>query len=87
MDKLKKSATLDYHKIESFIGNQGKTVDDLILWHDHIMSENEDGQLVLVEAEMRRCGVVLIVTDLLDSGWMVETCFLPDGTITRNKTR
>lgn len=87
METLKRSAQLDVQAVEDFVRAQGKTVEDLLLWHDEVMTTNEDGMLAIIQAEQTRAGVVWIVTDLLDTGWMIENSFLPDGTIKRQKTR
>lgn len=87
MASLKLPARLDAQTIEDFAHAQGKTAEDLILWHDDIMVIKEDGTLAIIQAEQTREGIVWTVTDLLETGWMIENIFLPDGTITRHKTR
>lgn len=87
MANLKLPARLDAQTIEDFVRAQGKTAEELSLWHDDIMATNEGGTLVIIQAEQTREGIVWIVTDLLETGWMIENIFLPDGTITRHKTR
>lgn len=87
MTNLERSANLNAQAVEDFARAQGKTAEELSLWHDNIMTTNEDGTLVIIQAEQTREGIVWMVTDLLETGWMIENIFLPDGTITRHKTR
>lgn len=87
MATLKNSAQLDVQTIEDFVNEQGTTVEELVLLHDDIMTTNEDGMIVIVSVEKLHSGLVWVVTDLLDTGWMVEHRFLPDGTVTHHKTR
>ena len=88
VDKLKRSTDLTVMDIVRYLNGLDISAEDFVLWDDpSVMVENEDGQLVDIQAEQTRAGVVWIVTDLLDTGWMIENSFLPDGTIKRQKTR
>ena len=86
MDKLLKTSDLDAGYIDTFINIHGSDAEQLL--HDDMLVKNEVGQLVLISAEICRDGIKFIVTDLLDTGYMIDHCFLPDGTITvSNKYR
>ena len=88
LDKLKRSTDLTVMDIVRYLRALDIEADDFILWDDpSVMVENEDGQLVDIQAEQTRKGVVWIVYDMLDTGWMIENSFFPDGSVTRRKTR
>lgn len=87
-DKLKRTADLTVMDIVRYLHSLEIDADDFILWDDpSVMVENEDGILVDIQAEKTRAGVVWIVYDFLDTGWMIENTFFPDGRIERHKTR
>ena len=87
-DKLKRTADLTVMDIVRYLRALNIEADDFILWDDpSVMVENEDGMLVDIQAEKTRAGVVWIVYDFLDTGWMIENTFFPDGRIERHKTR
>lgn len=83
MSKLKRTADLDMAEIDTFINEQGTDAYELL--DDHIMVENEDGQLEIIETKMSDDGIVYVVTDMLETGWMVDHMFMPDGTVTESK--
>ena len=78
-EKLKRTADLDMSDIDTFINRKG--TDALLLLHDEILVDNEDDQLELIHTELCNDGIIYIVTDLLDTGWMVDHRFMPDGSV------
>ena len=87
-DKLKRTEDLTVLDIVRYLRGLEICAEDFTRWDDpSVMVENEDGMLVDIQAEQTRAGVVWTVTDMLDTGWMIETNFMPDGTVVRRKTR
>ena len=84
---LKRSTDLDISDIDTFIAENDTDALEMLTWDDNILTTNEDGMMVDITVEKHHDGITYIVTDMLDSGWMVEHRFLPDGTIETHKMR